>query len=64
MNILRDDKMILRTGSSRIVHADQWSVMVESIGLAPNGDPVAFRVAFSHGEIAMIARKSREAAKA
>lgn len=64
MNILQDNKALLRTGSSRVVHTDQWSVQVESTGLAKNGDPITFRVAFSHGEIAMIAKAARVAQSA
>ena len=64
MNILKGDKVLLRTGSSRVVHTDTWSIAIESTGLAKNGDPITFRVAFSHGEIAMMAKASRVAQSA
>jgi hypothetical protein len=56
MNIQKDGTALLSTGSSRIVHRDQWSVIVESTGLAWNGDQVTFRVSFSMGELAMLSR--------
>ncbi len=64
MNILKGDKALLRTGSSRVVHTDTSSIAIESTGLAPNGDPIVFRVSFSHGEVAMMAKASRVAQSA
>lgn len=61
MNIRQGDTVLLRTGSSRVVHVDQWSVGVESSGLAPNGDVVTFYVAMSRGELANIVTASKRA---
>jgi hypothetical protein len=62
MNITQDDKALLRTGSSRVAYTDDWSLTVEATGLAPNGDPITFRVAFSRGELAMIERAAKRTA--
>ncbi len=56
MIIHKDGKRLMQAGTTRIVHTDEYSVIVESLGLADNGDQVTYRVGLSLNEVALIMR--------
>ena len=60
----KEEPMIIRQGETKLVEAglfrvigrDDWSVTIETHGLAPNGDQVCYQVALSNNELAVLMR--------
>jgi hypothetical protein len=45
MIIRQGDNTLVQAGLFRVVYQDDWSITVETCGLAPNGDQVSYQVA-------------------
>lgn len=56
MIIRQGDTTLVQAGLFRVVYQDDWSITVETYGLAPNGDQVCYQVALTNNEIATLIR--------
>jgi hypothetical protein len=56
MIIRQGETKLVEAGLFRVVGRDDWSVTIETNGLAPNGDQVCYQVALYNNELAVLMR--------
>lgn len=54
MIIRQEDKVLIQAGTFRVAENDKYSMIIETTGLALNGDRITYQVVMSHSEVSTL----------